>query len=247
MKIALVGYGRMGRVVEEVAEAGGHEVVARIDLDENPPDQQLTPEKLKGAEVAIEFTVPEAAVSNLERIAACGIDAVSGTTGWFDRLDEVRRTVEIAGTGLIYAPNFSLGVQVFFRLARLAAGLCDRLDEYDVYLTEAHHRHKLDHPSGTARQVAEMLLGEISSKERWELGTGQGALDPAALQVTSIRAGEIPGMHAVGLEGPDDRIEVRHEARGRRGLARGAVAAAEWVRGRKGVFTLDDMLADKWS
>ena len=132
-------------------------------------------------------------------------------------------------------------------MARLASRLADGLDEYDVHVAESHHRHKLDHPSGTAAKLAAILLEELSGKQRWELGTGDGAIDPAVLQVTSVRAGEIPGVHAVGLEGPDDRIEVRHEARGRAGLARGAVEAAEWVHGRKGIFTLDDMLADKWS
>jgi 4-hydroxy-tetrahydrodipicolinate reductase len=172
---------------------------------------------------------------------------VSGTTGWFDRLPEVENAVRSAGTGLIYAPNFSLGVQLFFRLAQFAGRMADGLDEYDVHVSESHHRHKLDHPSGTAEKLAAILLEELGGKQRWELGTGVGAIDPAVLQVTSVRAGEIPGEHAVALEGPDDRVEVRHESRGRTGLARGAVTAAEWVHGRKGIFTLDDMLADKWS
>lgn len=237
----------MGRAVEEVAKARGHEVVACIDIDDSRKGSVIDRHRLGGADAAIEFTVPEAAVSNLKGLAECGIDTVSGTTGWFDRLPEVEKAVESAGTGLIYAPNFSLGVQLFFRLARLAGRLADGLDEYDVHVAESHHRHKLDHPSGTAAKLAAILLEELTRKQRWELGTGDGAIDPAVLQVTSVRAGEIPGVHAVGLEGPDDRIEVRHEARGRTGFARGAVAAAEWVHGRKGIFTLDDMLADKWS
>jgi len=222
-------------------------VVACIDIDDSQQGSGIDRHRLGGADAAIEFTVPEAAVSNLTRLAQCGIDAVSGTTGWFDRLPEVETAVKDAGTGLIYAPNFSLGVQLFFRLARLAGRLADGLDEYDVHVAETHHRHKLDHPSGTAAKLAAILLEELAGKQRWELGTGEGAIDPAVLQVTSVRAGEVPGVHAVGLEGPDDRIEVRHEARGRTGFARGAVAAAEWVHGRKGIFTLDDMLADKWS
>jgi len=237
----------MGRAVEEVAKARGHEVVACIDIDDSRQGGGIDRHRLGGADAAIEFTVPEAAVSNLVRLAECGIDTVSGTTGWFDRLSEVEKAVEDAGTGLVYAPNFSLGVQLFFRLARLASRLADGLDEYDVHVAESHHRHKVDHPSGTAAKLAAILLEELSGKQRWELGTGDGAIDPAVLQVTSVRAGEVPGVHAVALEGPDDRIEVRHEARGRTGFARGAVAAAEWVHGRKGIFTLDDMLADKWT
>jgi 4-hydroxy-tetrahydrodipicolinate reductase len=247
MKVALIGYGRMGRAVERAAEARGHEVVARIDLEGNPEGRGITAESLNGAEVAVEFSVPEAAPANIAALAACGSDTVSGTTGWYDRLDEVRAAVERAGSGLIYAPNFSLGMQLFFRLARLAARLADGLEEYDAYVLEAHHRHKRDHPSGTARRLAEILLAELSGKERWELGPPEGPIDPAALQVTAVRAGEIPGTHTVGLEGPDDRIEVRHEARGRAGFARGAVAAAEWIRGRSGIFTLDDMLAETWT
>ena len=247
MKIALVGYGRMGRAVEQAAQARGHEIVARLDVEGNREGRGLTVEWLAGAEVAIEFTVAEVVPANIAGLAACGVDAVVGTTGWYGQLDEARRAVEAAGTGLIYAPNFSLGVQCFFQLARLAGQLCDRLEDYDVYVLEAHHRHKRDHPSGTARKLASMLVEEVDCKQRWELGLVEGPVDPAVLQVTSIRAGEIPGVHSVGLEGPDDRIELRHEARGRSGFARGAVAAAEWIRGRKGVFTLEDMLAELWS
>ncbi|NIP77704.1 MAG: 4-hydroxy-tetrahydrodipicolinate reductase [Gemmatimonadetes bacterium] len=246
MKIALVGYGRMGKAVERVALEAGHEVTARIDLPD-AGSAPLTAEGLNGAEVAVEFTAPTAAADNLEALAAAGVDAVCGTTGWYEELDRVRKAVESAATGLIYAPNFSLGVHAFFRLARAAARLAERLEDWDVHLLEAHHRHKADHPSGTARALAQVLLEEITRKRVWELGPGSGPVDPAILQVTAVRAGSIPGTHSVGLEGPDDRIELRHEARDRGGFARGALAAAEWIRGRKGVFTLDDMLADRWS
>jgi 4-hydroxy-tetrahydrodipicolinate reductase len=247
MKIALIGYGRMGRAVEQAASVRGHEVVARLDVDENPNGQGLSAARLNGAEVAIEFTVAEAAPTNIEGLAACGADVVSGTTGWYDRLADVRRAVDEAGTGLVYAPNFSLGVQMFFRLARLAARLADRLEDYDVYIQEAHHRYKLDHPSGTARELATIVLEELSRKESWELGPGDGHLDPAVLQVVALRAGEIPGTHTLGLESAEDRIELRHEAKGRVSFAAGAIAAAEWVRGREGVFTLEEMLAETWS
>lgn len=247
MKIALVGYGRMGRAVEAVAEERGHEVVARLDVADDSAGDGLTARRLAGADVAIEFTVPDAAAANLAALAAAGVDVVCGTTGWYDGLPEVRRAVEAAGTGLIYAPNFSLGVQAFFRLAQAAGRLAERLADWDAHVLEAHHRHKADSPSGTARKLAELLLAELTRKTRWELGPAPGPVDPAVLQVSSVRAGEIAGIHVVGLEGPDDRIEIRHEARGRTGFARGAVAAAEWIHGRAGVFTLDDMLAETWS
>ena len=247
MKIALIGYGRMGRAVEVAATERGHEVVTRIDVDDGPNGVALKRERLAGADVAVEFTVPEEAARNVVALAAAGADVVCGTTGWYDRLDEVSDAVRSAGTGLIYAPNFSLGIQIFFRVVRLAARLADELEDYDAYILEAHHRYKLDRPSGTARKLAEIVLEELSRKERWELGPGAGHLDPAVLQVAAVRAGEIHGTHMLGLESAEDRIELRHEARGRGGFARGAVAAAEWIQGRAGVFTLEDMLADTWS
>jgi 4-hydroxy-tetrahydrodipicolinate reductase len=247
MKIALVGYGRMGRALETMAMERGHQVVARIDLAENPPGLGLSSRALAGAEVAMEFTTPEAAARNLKELVGCGVDVVCGTTGWLDSVEDVTRAVEKAGTGLVHAPNFSLGVQMLFKLAALTGRLADRLDEYDPHVLEIHHRHKVDHPSGTARRIADIVLEEVARKERWELGPGRGAVCPSVLQVNAVRAGENPGEHVLALEGPDDRIEVRHQAKGRAGFARGAVAGAEWVRGRKGVFTLDDMVAELWS
>lgn len=245
MRIALIGYGRMGHAVEEVAGSAGHEIVARLGSGDNRDGRGLTEERLGGAEVAIEFTEPESVTANIENAAALGIDLVVGTTGWYDQLDRMRHVIREAGTGLIYAPNFSLGTQVFFRLARLAGRLVDRLQDYDAFVLESHHRHKLDHPSGTARRLAEILLAEITTKARWEQAPGAGPAQPDALQVGSIRAGENPGMHVVGFDGPDDQIELRHQARGRSGFARGAVLAAEWIRGRRGLYTIDDMLAEK--
>ena len=246
MRIAIVGYGRMGRAVEKLALERGHEIAARLDRDE-PGGAAPTPERLEGAEVAVEFTEPEAAPGNIERLAGCGVDAVVGTTGWYEHVERARRAVDAAGTGLIYAPNFSLGVQLFLRIAELAARLADRVGTYDVFVQEAHHRHKRDHPSGTAARLADLLVANLSAKTTWALGTGAGPIEPSVLQVTSVRAGEIAGTHSVGLDGAHDQIEIRHEAKGRTGFALGALAAAEWVRGRKGVFTLDDMLDDLWS
>lgn len=244
MKIALVGYGRMGRTVEEVATERGHEIVARIDplLDFT----EVTFEALSGADVAIEFSVPGAAAANVSALAEAGVDAVVGTTGWHSALDEAARAVRSAGTGLIHAANFSLGVYLFMKLVDRAGRLADALDDYDVHVWESHHRHKVDHPSGTAIRLADLLVDRLERKSRWaEAPPGESA-DPRVLYVASHRAGETAGTHVVGIEGPDDRIELRHEARNRRGFARGAVTAAEWVRGRVGVFTLDDMLAERF-
>ena len=245
MKLALVGCGKMGRSVETVAKERGHEVVARIDptLDAG----EIGSDTLGGAEVAIEFTIPSAAVDNITALAAAGVDTVVGTTGWHGRLDEAVEAVASAGTGMVHAANFSLGVNLFLRLARTAARMADALSEYDLHVREAHHRHKVDHPSGTAIALADILIEELARKESWSAALPDGAPHPQVLYVASERVGETAGSHVLGLEGPDDRIELRHEARSRAGFARGAVAAAEWIQGRSGVFTLDDMLAETFS
>ena len=245
MKLALVGYGKMGRAVERVAMESGHEVVARIDptLD----TREIGAETLGGADVAIEFTVPDAAVDNTAALAAAGVDVVVGTTGWHERLDEAAAAVNAAGTGMVHAANFSLGVSLFLRLARMAARMADALSEYDVHIRETHHRHKIDHPSGTAITLADILIEELAGKESWSATLPDGGPHPQVLYVASERVGETAGSHVVSLEGPDGLIELSHQARTRAGFARGAVTAAEWIRGRSGVFTLDDMLAETFT
>ncbi len=239
MRLALVGYGRMGHAVEAVALERGHDVVARVDEGDDVASS------LGDAEVAIDFTVPDAVVDNVRAVAGRGVAMVVGTTGWYDRMDEVRAAVEEAGTGLLWAPNFSLGVQLFFRLAREAGRLADALEEYDVAVHETHHRHKLDHPSGTARRLADVLVEAVARKARWAEGPFDGAPDPAVLEVVSSRVGEAPGTHVVTLDGPDDTLTLRHDARGRTGFARGAVLAAEWIAGKTGVHDIDDLLAER--
>lgn len=241
MRIAIVGYGRMGRTTEQVALEMGHDVVARLDVDD-----PITTGSLGGADVAIEFSVPEAAPRNLIQIAQAGVDAASGTTGWYDQVQRVRAAVESAGTGLLAAPNFSLGVAVFSRLVREAARLVARVPDYDVHLHEAHHRHKIDHPSGTARALADDIVSHLDRKHTWTVAPPEGPPEPGAVYISVTRAGEIPGSHVVALEGPHDRIELRHDARDRGGFARGAVEGALWVRGRPGLHTLEDWLDDRF-
>lgn len=244
MKIALLGYGRMGRAVEELALERGHEVVLRLDSAGEVGPDALEGESAPVVDVAIDFTVPGAVVENVRAVAGAGVAMVVGTTGWHDHLDEVEEVVQEAGTGLVWAPNFSLGVQIFFRVIRKAARLADGVPDYDAYVSEIHHRHKLDHPSGTARRLAEILLAELSKKKEWAAVPGEGPIDPGVLQVTSVRAGENPGAHSVVFEGPHDRIELTHQARGREGFAAGALEAAAWILGRRGVFTVEEMLED---
>ncbi|MEX0979655.1 MAG: 4-hydroxy-tetrahydrodipicolinate reductase [Gemmatimonadota bacterium] len=245
MKIALIGYGRMGRAVEDIARERGHTITARIRRSDAAPGAGITQESMEGADVAIDFSSPEAALPNIRRTAALGIDTVVGTTGWQASSLQLRRIVEEGGIGLIHSPNFSVGVHLFLRLVRQAGSLANRVEEYDPHLVETHHRHKRDHPSGTALRAAEILLDEVDRKNRWEeVQAGTGTPAPQALQIAVARAGENPGVHVLGLDGVDDRIEIRHEARTRGGFARGAVAAAEWVHGRKGLFSMEDWLGE---
>ena len=236
MEIALLGYGRMGKVVEAVAEERGHRIVQRVGAGDG--DAALD------ADVAIDFSVAGAVPENAARAVRAGVSLVVGTTGWEEREDEVRRAVEEGGIGFLHAPNFSLGAHLFYRLAELAGSLVGVYGDYDVDLSETHHRHKRDHPSGTARRLADLLVATVATKERWVEGPVSPD-EPATLGVTSIRVGEARGTHVVELDGPDDRIEMRHEARSRKGFARGAMEAAEWLAGRAGWFTLDDMLTER--
>jgi 4-hydroxy-tetrahydrodipicolinate reductase len=242
VKLALVGYGRMGREVERLAVESGHEIVARLGRGDRAGRGSLG-----DAQVAIEFSRPEAAADNLEAIAEAGVDAVCGTTGWSDDLARVTAGVEGAGTGLVYAPNFSLGVALFRRIVREAAALVDALPEYDLHLHETHHRHKVDHPSGTARALADDIVRAVRRKDAWsEVLPASAPVDPRTLGVSVARVGEVPGTHALAIEGPDDDLELRHRARSRGGFARGALEAAAWIHGRRGVFTLDAFLADRF-
>lgn len=253
MRIALVGYGKMGRSIEALALEQGHEIAARVDptLDVG----EISSSTLGSADVAIEFTTPEAAPGNLVALAGLGVDTVCGTTGWSAHLPRVREAVVEAGTGLLFASNFSLGVQLFYRAAKaLALAVNGSLDE-QVTISETHHRHKVDTPSGTAITLAEALLERLSSKDRWEssndtaeadaTGDSNAEPDPRTLLISSMREGEIPGTHTVVFGGPDDRIELTHRAESRAGFVRGALAGADWIRGRVGVFTMDDYLSDR--
>ncbi len=245
MKVALLGYGRMGRAVREVATDRGHAVTAVLDEPENLNGRAITSEALAGARVAIDFSVAGAVLANVRQAAKLGVGMVVGTTGWEADRQAVESIVREAGTAIVHSPNFSVGVHLFTRLVELAGRLVDRLPEFDVHLREIHHRHKADHPGGTARSLAELLVREIDRKDGWTTELQSGVpVDPTILKVSVARVGEVPGVHEVALEGPDDRVELRHEARSRKGFALGAVLAAEWIEGRSGVFTMTDLMDD---
>ena len=234
MDIAIIGYGRMGQEIERVATEAGDSIVGTFDID-----TPASVDALKAADVCIEFSVPEAVLGNMKMAAEAGVDIVVGATGWYDRLEDVRPW--FTDSAMIYAQNFSIGVNVFYRIVRRAAELIDALPQYDVYVTEQHHRGKVDSPSGTALRLGEILLDQIERKAGIVEGAPDGEIRPDLLQVSSIRAGTIPGVHTVGLDSEADVIELKHVARSRAGFALGALAAARWVRGRQGVFTMDDV------
>jgi 4-hydroxy-tetrahydrodipicolinate reductase len=227
MRIAIVGYGKMGRLVEAAALARGHEIVARFDAKNNEGGAGLTPHSLAGADVAIEFSTPGAVLANLERLINLDLPTVVGTTGWDETRGEIRQLVAARDGALVYGANFSLGVNLFFRIVREAAALIARHEEYDPFLIEMHHRFKRDAPSGTAL-VLRRLLAE-----------GYGARAPEAI---SLRAGHLPGTHEVGFDAEADTITLTHTARSRAGFASGAVRAAELIAGRRGFIEFSELL-----
>jgi 4-hydroxy-tetrahydrodipicolinate reductase len=227
MKIAIVGYGKMGRMIERVAASRGHEVIARFDIDNNPNGEGLTAENLEGVDVAIEFSTPETVVVNLRRLFGLRIPAVVGTTGWYARLDEVKQLAADHNSPLVFSSNFSIGMNLFFRIVAEASALFTRHGQYDPFLFEAHHKFKKDAPSGTALVIAELM------RESY------GARAPEAV---ALRAGHIPGTHQVGFDSEADTITLTHTARSREGFAAGAVLAAEKIVNKQGVYEFSELL-----
>ncbi|MCG3162134.1 MAG: 4-hydroxy-tetrahydrodipicolinate reductase [Acidobacteria bacterium] len=227
MKIAIVGYGKMGKMIERVAASRGHETVARFDVDNNLRGEGLIAENLKGVEVAIEFSTPDSALGNIKRLAELRIPTVVGTTGWYEHLDEVKRAVTEHAGALVYGANFSIGMNLFFKIARDAAAMFARYGEYDPFLVEAHHKFKKDAPSGTALALERLM---------------QESYGERAPEAVAIRAGHIPGTHEVGFDSEADTITLTHTARNREGFAAGAVLAAEKIIGKQGVYEFSELL-----
>lgn len=242
MKLALVGTGQMGQAVAEVASSEGHDVRVRFDSDR--PLLDADPSVLSDAQVAIDFSLPSLALSHLRRYCEWGQPAVVGTTGWYEDLNTVEELVREHDGSILYAPNFSIGVAVVRRALAALGPLFDELEEYDAFVHEMHHTKKLDSPSGTARMLGELLVETLERKDHLEIETQHQRIDLSALHVTSTRTGSVFGKHTVGFDGPYDHITVEHRAKSRRGFAAGAVRAADWLQGRRGLFTLDDMLDD---
>ena len=254
MKIAIIGYGKMGKMIEQIARAQGHAIAAIVDpfADDAPAgiavSKTVAEAALDSADAAIEFTQPSTAAANIIALAERKIPTVVGTTGWHERMGEVSKAVEASGGSLLWASNFSIGVNLFYRIAWYAAELANNFPEYDVGGFEAHHNKKIDSPSGTAKILAEGALSRIDRKKKivWETMNRKPEADE--LHFPSLRMGSVPGIHSLFFDSPADTIEITHTARGREGFASGAIRAAQWLSAekRRGIFTIDDMLKDIW-
>lgn len=227
MRIAIVGHGKMGKAIADLAKERGHEVHTVVNRLENAGGRALTADRLGGADVALEFTRPESAVANIERLIDIGVPTVSGTTGWTEALPRLTELVTRRGGALLHAANFSVGVHLFFRAAVELARCFRGRDDFGVSITEEHHASKVDAPSGTALQL---------QQELWAAEPGR------RFPITSVRAGDAPGTHTLTYDGPFETVTLSHMARSRQVFAAGALAAAEWLPGHAGVFTFDDML-----
>ena len=248
MKIALIGYGKMGKMIEQIALSRGHEIVSIIDIDNQ---QDFESEAFASADVAIEFTAPQAAYGNYLKAFAKGVKVVSGSTGWMkEHGEEVKRMCNEGGQTLFWASNFSIGVAIFSAVNRYLANIMNGFPQYDVEIEETHHIHKLDHPSGTAITLAEEIVEKIDRKELWTVGTvvnpdgtvsGSKEASDKALRIDSIRRDEVPGIHTVKYDSEADCITITHDAHSRKGFALGAVLAAEFTAQHQGLLTISDM------
>lgn len=235
MKIALIGYGKMGKMIEEIALSRGHEIVSIIDI--NNLEDFDSPE-FASADVAIEFTAPQSAYGNYLKAWAKNVKVVSGSTGWMsEHGDDVRKSCTEDGKTLFWASNFSIGVAIFSAVNRYLANLMNQFPQYDVELEETHHVHKLDHPSGTAITLAEEIVKAIDRKEGW----AEDTTDPKLLRVDNIRRGEVPGIHTIRYDSDADLITITHDAHNRKGFALGAVLAAEYTAKHQGLLTTSDL------
>lgn len=234
MNIAIIGYGKMGRVIERIAIERGHTITAKITSKESDFSTDL----LKGSDVAIEFSVPKAAISNMNKCFEANVPVVVGTTGWIDQLEKVTANCTAKKGGLFYASNFSVGVNIFFKINQLLAKLMNP-QSYEVSMKEIHHTQKLDSPSGTALSLANQIIDKVDRKNSWvESETANN--DQIAIQADRIA--DTPGTHIITYENSIDKIEIMHEAKGREGFALGSVLAAEFMQGKNGVYGMDDLL-----
>ena len=237
MKIALIGYGKMGHEIEQIAKDRGHEIVSIIDIDN--ADTAFDSPEFASADVAIEFSMPSSAFSNYMKCFKAHVPVVAGTTGWLEHLSEVQDACKDGKQTFFYASNYSLGVNIFFALNNYLAKIMNNYPSYNVKMEEVHHIHKLDAPSGTAITLAEGIIDNIERKDNWKLENENFLSD---LAIHCIREGEVPGIHEIFYESEADVISIKHDAKSRKGFALGAVLAAEFTKDRRGLLGMKDML-----
>ncbi len=240
MRIGLIGHGKMGQEIEKLSAQKKHTIVD-IFSEARPIWSEKS---LSHIDVLIDFSLPDVALKNIETAAQANINLVEGTTGWYEKLPEVQKLVKQSGIGFIYASNFSLGVNLFFKMVEHAGTLFNRFSDYDLFVSETHHNQKIDSPSGTALSLGKILLKTMERKKTILSDRADSKIDPAHLHITSTRVGSVPGTHLVGFDSSADTIELIHTARNRSGFAMGALATAEWIQNKKGFFTMDDFLSD---
>ena len=245
MKIAILGYGKMGKIIEKIATDRKHEIVLKIDVTNQ---DELTVENLKKADVAIEFSTPDTVLDHIETCFKAKVPVIVGTTGWYGHLQRLKDECDQNGSTMLYASNFSVGVNIFFHINKMLAKLMNNYPYYDVQVEEIHHTQKLDSPSGTAITIAEDIVDELESKKEWvNILTSQAApaledsVKPDQLLIESLRIENVPGTHTVVYDSEIDSIEFKHTAHNRNGFALGAVLAAEWVQNKKGFYSAKDM------
>ncbi len=236
MKITLLGYGKMGKEIEKAALEKGHEIFLKIDSEK---DWQTYENVFAQSEIAIDFSMPDTAVANIKKCFKSNIPVVEGTTAWYNQLDEIKSLCKQKNQALFFASNYSIGVNIFFEINKQLASIMNNYDSYEPSIEESHHIQKLDAPSGTAITLANEIIEKIERKKKWIKEFSQA---PNELAIKSIRKGNIPGTHSIFYDSPTDVLEIKHTAKNRKGFAFGAVLAAEFLLGKTGFFTMEDLL-----
>ncbi|MFP4400810.1 MAG: 4-hydroxy-tetrahydrodipicolinate reductase [Candidatus Woesearchaeota archaeon] len=245
MNVAIIGYGRMGHMIESLTTQKGINVISTIDkFSKEAKFTEINEESMKDVDVAIDFTYPDSAIENMKQISSLGVNLVMGTTGWYDHMDEAKEIIQKAATGMIWSGNFSLGVNLFFKIIENTSKIMNNADDYDIFVHEFHHNQKADSPSGTALMIGERILKNISRKKKIVSEELKRKINPEEIHVSSTRSGNIPGTHMVGFDSIADTIEIKHTARTREGFALGAIKAAEFIKGKKGFYNIDDLMKE---
>jgi len=239
MKIAIIGYGKMGKEIEKQAISLGIEVSKKIDMDDNIDELEFDSD-----EIAIEFTSPDSCIGNVEKLAKKGVSVVIGSTGWYDKKDEVEKLAKDNNVAILYASNFSIGVHMFWKILEQASKIVNKVPDYDIFAHEFHHKMKKDSPSGTAITTGEVLLKNIDRKNKLVTESLQRQVAEDEIHFSSTRGGSVFGIHNVYFDSEVDEIEISHKAKGRAGFAKGAVLCASWLEGKKGFFSIEDYIKE---